>query len=333
MPNFGGIVITENGRALLAKAQAGKILNFSKMQLGSSNNTDSPETKTVVIDPFLTTAITELKVTGDGKARISTYITNQELTENHEWREIGLFAKDPDTNQEILYAYKSAGEYGETLPAGGGADIVEKIFDIIINVSNVSNVTAIIDGSAVYIKTRDICTTFEQCKEANDKVPSAKLMYDELESLKNKDKSLTNSISNLEKNINTSITKKISDLETKINTNTSSVTNIANSKTSYGDFVITTTPTYNIDNGHGGNVNHSDIVTKAGYFPIGVVGFTSSSKNHYNNTHMGACINNIYLSECKAGSCRINAQTYVANNGAWTYSSTYCAAILWVKVK
>lgn len=82
-----------------------------------------------------------------------------------------------------------------------------------------------------------------------------------------------------------------------------------------------------------GSVNHNATVSKAGYFPLGVVGFTTTSKNHYNNTNMGPSIKNIYLSNCKVGSCTINAQSYAADNGAWTYSSTYCAAILWVKAK
>ncbi|MBR3697615.1 MAG: phage tail protein [Clostridia bacterium] len=185
MPRFNGITITEGGQALLAKAQIGKNLNFTKMQLGSNNDTSSPETKTAVIAPFLTTAITELKLTGDGKARISTYISNQSLQQSYVWREIGLFALDPDTNEEILYAYKCAGENGETLPAGGGADIIEKIFDIIINISNATNITATIDGSSVYIKTRDIITEFEDCENESTKVPSAKLFYDTINSILN----------------------------------------------------------------------------------------------------------------------------------------------------
>lgn len=185
MPGFNGIVITESGQALLAKAQIGKNLNFTKIQLGSNNDVSSPETKTSVIAPFLTTAITELKITGDGKARISTYISNQSLEQSYVWREIGLFAKDPDTNEEKLYAYKCAGENGETLPAGGGADIIEKIFDIIINISNASNVTATIDGSTVYVKTRDIVQTLAECENQENKVPSAKLFYDNIADLLN----------------------------------------------------------------------------------------------------------------------------------------------------
>lgn len=180
MPSFGGIVITNNGQELLAKAQIGRILNFTKMQLGSANDITSPATKTAVGTPFLTTDITGLKVTDDGKARISTYISNQDLEQSSVWREIGLFAEDPDTHEEILYAYKCAGENGETIPAGGGADIVEKIFDIIISIGNATNITATIDSSAVYVSTQDIVTAFADCEGENGKVPSAGLLYDKL---------------------------------------------------------------------------------------------------------------------------------------------------------
>lgn len=216
MPSFNGIVITEGGQTLLAKAQIGKKLNFSKMQLGSNNDISSPITKKQVVSPFLTTPITELKLTGDGKARISTYISNKDLKESYVWREIGLFALDPDTNEEILYAYKCAGENGETIPAGGGADIIEKIFDIIINVSNIQNVTAVIDGSIVYIKAKDIITVLEDCQDKDDKVASANLLYTEVQNLKSADTGIINLVSDMQESIDTTIKGEIKKLNTTI---------------------------------------------------------------------------------------------------------------------
>ena len=95
------------------------------------------------------------------------------------WREIGLFAVDPDTQQEVLYAYKCAGENGETIPAGGGADVIEKIFDIIIKVENATNITAVIDGSTVLLSHQEIVQELESCAGENYKVPSAQLFYSE----------------------------------------------------------------------------------------------------------------------------------------------------------
>ncbi len=180
MPNFNGIVITNSGKVLLAKAQQGKTLSFSKMQLGSANDITNPTEKTAVTSPFLTTKIRNVNLTTDGSARISTFISNENLTQSYVWREIGLFAVDPDTQQEVLYAYKCAGENGETIPAGGGADVIEKIFDIVIKVNNASSITAVIDESTVLLSREEIVQELDDCEDEENKVPSAKLFYEKI---------------------------------------------------------------------------------------------------------------------------------------------------------
>ena len=181
MPNFNGIVVTNLGKTLLAKAQQGKRLCFSKVQLGSANDITNPAEKTTVTSPFLTTEIRSVSSTTDGSARISTFITNKNLTQSYVWREVGLFAIDPDTSQEVLYAYKCAGENGESIPAGGSADIIEKIFDIIIKVQDADNITAVIDGSTVHVSRDEIVQELEDCEDEQYKVPSAQLFFEENE--------------------------------------------------------------------------------------------------------------------------------------------------------
>lgn len=185
MPNFNGIVVTNSGKTLLAKAQLGKELRFTKMQLGSANDILNPNEKTNVTSPFLTTDIRNVDLTTDGSARISTFISNKNLTQSYVWREIGLFALDPDTNEEILYAYKCAGESGETIPAGGGADAIEKIFDIIIKVQNATNITAVINDSTVLLSREEVVQELNNCAEEQYKVPSAQLFYNELQTINN----------------------------------------------------------------------------------------------------------------------------------------------------
>lgn len=185
MPNFNGIVITNSGKTLLSKAQEGKELRFTKMQLGSANDITNPSEKTTVTTPFLTTEIRNVKLTTDGSVRISTFISNENLTQSYVWREIGLFALDPDTQEEILYAYKCAGENGETIPAGGGSDVIEKIFDIVLKVQNATNISAIIDDSTVFISRQEIVQELDNCAEEQYKVPSAQLFFKEIKNNRN----------------------------------------------------------------------------------------------------------------------------------------------------
>ena len=139
------------------------------------------------------------------------------------------------------------------------------------------------------------------------------------------------------------IKKLIKDLSDKVATNTENIktnaTNIKNTsdtagkKVVYGDFMVTTTPTYTINHGHGGTQNHNADISNPGYFPLGVVGYESNAVNEYNNTSMGPAIRDIYLSNRGNGACKINAKLTSQNNQSWTYHSTYKAYILWVKVR
>ena len=74
----------------------------------------------------------------DPMTRVNAYMTNETLTEFMLFSEVGVFAADPDEG-EILYAYASAGERGDFLPAYDGSPyIFEENFLIDIYTANVT---------------------------------------------------------------------------------------------------------------------------------------------------------------------------------------------------
>jgi hypothetical protein len=147
---FGGLILTNKGRNLQLKAQTGKPLNFTRIALG-----DGTLGGTSILDlnalrnERKSLNITKLKVLGDGKVVVGGVFSNSDITTGFYWREIGLFAMDPDIG-EILYSYGNSGSNAEFIPAGGGADIVEKTIDLITIVGNAANVSATIDQSLVF---------------------------------------------------------------------------------------------------------------------------------------------------------------------------------------
>lgn len=150
MAAFGGLIITNRGRALQAKAQIGTQLVFTRIavgdgELGGGSILDLTELKHEV----KSLSITKIKTLSDGKAVIGTLLSNQDISEGFYLREIGIFAQDPDLG-EILYCYGNAGALAEYIPAGGGADIIEKNIDIITIVGNASSVSAVIDESLIF---------------------------------------------------------------------------------------------------------------------------------------------------------------------------------------
>jgi len=152
---FGGLIFTNKGRNLQAKAEIGTPLSFTRIaagdgELGGSSILDLNALKHEV----MSFGISKLKTLLSGKAAIGTVLSNQELLVGFYFRELGVFAQDPDLG-EILYCYGNAGTVAEYIPAGGGPDIVEKYIDVIAIIGNATSVSAVIDESLVFVSMPD----------------------------------------------------------------------------------------------------------------------------------------------------------------------------------
>ncbi len=108
-----GMLLTTNGRNLLAKALTGKNLVFSRAYCGdgSLSSGQDPTTLTALISPKRELPIQSMSVlSGIGTAEVVVEMTNKNLTAGYFVREYGLFAKDPDNNSEVLYSYANKGD-------------------------------------------------------------------------------------------------------------------------------------------------------------------------------------------------------------------------------
>ncbi|RXZ84574.1 hypothetical protein EBB07_00725 [Paenibacillaceae bacterium] len=161
MAAFGGMQITNRGRVLQAKAQTGTLLKFTRIGIGSGQLGGQiiPDLNGL-ITLRMSLNIRKLQARPNGRAIIGGYFTNADVTEGFYFREIGVFAEDPDVG-EILYCYANAGVAAEYIPARGGADIVEKYIDLITIVQNAPNVSAVIDQSLVWATKDEV----EEAKE------------------------------------------------------------------------------------------------------------------------------------------------------------------------
>ncbi len=152
----GGIFFTNQGKVLQAKAIAGATLNFTRIGVGDGQLSGQDISElTDLIHEVKSLPITELKVLPGGKASVKGILTNQGLVTGFYWREIGLFATDPDIG-EILYCYGNAGALAEYIPAGGGSEILEKQVSIKSIVGNAQNITATIEQSLVFATQQDL---------------------------------------------------------------------------------------------------------------------------------------------------------------------------------
>lgn len=168
MSAFGGLILTNKGRNLQAKAQLGTALHFTRIALGDYDiGGESILDLSSLKHEVKSLPIVKLKLLSGGKAVVGAVFSNEDMKSGFYWREIGIFANDPE-NGEILYCYGNAGTNAEYIPAGGGADIIEKSIDVTAIVGNTTNVTTTIDQSLIFASQKDI-------ENKVDKVPGKQL--------------------------------------------------------------------------------------------------------------------------------------------------------------
>lgn len=153
---FGSIVFTTRGKVLQSKAQTGTKLNFTKLAIGDGElGSQSVLELTDLKNKKLDIPISSLKVLTGGLASVGGTFTNEDVESGFYWRELGLYAIDPDVG-EILYCYGNAGALAEYIPSSGGSEILEKFVAIETIIGNAENVSAIINQSLVYATIEDI---------------------------------------------------------------------------------------------------------------------------------------------------------------------------------
>lgn len=136
---------TAAGRALLAKAQQGAVMEFTGVRIGSGTlGSRDPDTLTNVITSVKTCPITS--VMRQGEKTYIKFVLTQDNTSAYYLREMALMAKDPDSG-EIAYMYANDGQNAELVPVPG-ATAFEREITIIVILSNVETVTASIQSGA-----------------------------------------------------------------------------------------------------------------------------------------------------------------------------------------
>ena len=142
---FADNAITALGEDLISKALTGQQIKFTRIVLGDGYMpaAQSPQTMTDVVSPRVDVPITKCELNTSGDAVVGGRWDNSQQKEGFYWRELALYAKDPDKG-EILYSYGNSGGTAEWIPAAT-ATLVEKLIDVITFVGYATDVTAVFD--------------------------------------------------------------------------------------------------------------------------------------------------------------------------------------------
>ncbi len=167
MAGFEKIYITTAGARLAAKTMEGKQLKFTVAKLGSGTLSDSSmnaiKARTALVKSVMEVEITGAKQTSDTQATISFVFQNTKASSAFYFRELGIFALDPDTKQEVLFAYSYAGNNAEYVN-NSISEIVAKEINIVITVDNAANVTINLDESQIYVTEKELKEALKNAK-------------------------------------------------------------------------------------------------------------------------------------------------------------------------
>lgn len=154
-----GMRITKNGLDMLARANTGSKLTFTRVVLGDAIKNGSIVTPTdeqilnytkLIHQRDIDLPLADVRFGGRGTAIVRFQLSNAQLETGFWAREIGLYAKIDD-GSDMLYAYKNNGNLSTFIPPNDGAVAMNLIISLITIVDQASNVTAIVDANLLFV--------------------------------------------------------------------------------------------------------------------------------------------------------------------------------------
>jgi len=118
MNNWANAVITNQGIALQAKLIAGTTLTITRAVTGSGSVTPATlKAQTAVSNIQQTMTIKSVTYPEEGKAAVSTRITNDELTTGYTAMQVGFYAEDPDEGEILYFIAQADSGSGAVVPS------------------------------------------------------------------------------------------------------------------------------------------------------------------------------------------------------------------------
>lgn len=160
-----GLHITKAGLNVLAKAVAGKKLEYTRVAFGDAVKNGAIVEPTdaqilnytaLINEREMDLPLADVRFGGNGTAVVTFQVNNTNLTTGFWARELGIFVQEPDTKKEILYAYKNSGALSTYIPGGGGAVGLNIMMNCVTIVDQATNVTAVINADLLFVSQTEL---------------------------------------------------------------------------------------------------------------------------------------------------------------------------------
>ena len=140
---YGKLYLTSQGLELASKTLLSKTLQFTKFAVGDgeveNDNVEEIRELTDLVNQVSIFNITKIKRDSNNQVTVKGLFKNTDVAEDFYLREVGLYAKDLDTGQEILFAYINYGDESEYINTSQEQK-QEFYYDLIIKVDNSGNI-------------------------------------------------------------------------------------------------------------------------------------------------------------------------------------------------
>ena len=158
MANTIDFILTNSASDLISKVLSGKTLNFTRMAVGDGFSYDTTVAKgyTTLVNEMLSIDITKKETLTPSSVKVTSAFKNTDAQKEFYYREVGLYAQDPDTGKEVLYAYGNRNDAAELITPTG-SNVITKQLAFIISVGDSANVTFNVN-TGVYALQEDIQT-------------------------------------------------------------------------------------------------------------------------------------------------------------------------------
>lgn len=167
MTNSIDFILTTAASDLMSKTISGKTLNFTRMAVGDGFSYDITLAKDykALVNEVLNLDITKKETLSPSSVRITAAFKNTDSQKEFYYREVGLYAQDPDTGEEVLYAYGNRNDAAELITPAG-SNVVTKQLVFIIAVGDSANVTFNVNAD-VYALQSDMLDVQENKADKN----------------------------------------------------------------------------------------------------------------------------------------------------------------------
>ena len=171
---FTKLKLTTFGQTIEAKRHQGKGIKFTRVAIGDGLlGNGSMINRTELVSERHSMKIDGILTTDDGKQSVVVVtLDNSQFDEGFSYRELGLLAQDPDTQEEGVYLYDNAGAECEYLDTKDNGVVIYERLKLQIRVEQTENISFEASGNPLYLSAEDVEAMIQQHNTAEDAHPN-----------------------------------------------------------------------------------------------------------------------------------------------------------------